>query len=83
MLSATVEENPVRRGPFDIQHPFFNPLWRRIAVTTVCALWGLYEWSQDAQIWAILFGAIAVYCAHQFFWAWQPSSLDDDANPPR
>ena len=56
---------------FDLDHPFFNPLWRRIAVTAVCLGWGGVEaWSGNA-FWALLFVALGVYCLWSFFIAWK------------
>jgi hypothetical protein len=56
----------------DVQHPFFRPLWRRVAVVAVCLGWAAVELSGGAVFWAILFGAVGVYCAHQFFVAFDP-----------
>lgn len=56
----------------DVQHPFFRPLWRRVAVVAVCLGWAAVELAGGAVFWAILFGAVGVYCAHQFFVAFDP-----------
>jgi len=40
---------------FDFEHPFFDPLWIRIAVFGVCMGWGLFELLAGAPFWAILF----------------------------
>lgn len=56
----------------DVQHPFFRPLWRRILVVALCLGWALVELAQGAPGWAALFGALGLYCAHQFFVAFRP-----------
>lgn len=57
---------------FDVQHPFFKPLWRRVAVTVVCLGWAVVEFASGAPFWGILFGAAGLWCAHQFFFAFDP-----------
>lgn len=52
---------------FDVQHPFFAPLWRRIAVVVLCLGWAVVELIMGSSGWAILFGAVGLYCAWQFF----------------
>ncbi|WP_305971431.1 MULTISPECIES: hypothetical protein [unclassified Mameliella] len=60
---------------FDVQHPFFIPLWRRIFVVAACLGWALLELSWGNPGWSILFGAIGVYCAHQFFVAFDAEAI--------
>ena len=57
---------------FNVQSTFFVPLWRRIFVVAGCALWAIFEYMNGGPFWAFLFGAVAVYCAHQFFVAFDP-----------
>ncbi|MDD7971899.1 hypothetical protein [Roseinatronobacter alkalisoli] len=56
----------------DVQHPFFRPLWRRVAVVTLCLGWAVFEIVTGSPFFAILFGAAGLYCAHQFFIAFDP-----------
>jgi hypothetical protein len=66
------------RRPFiDVQHPFFKPLWRRIAVVAVCLGWAAVEYSSGAVFWAVLFGGIGLYCAYAFFLAFDPDGPPD------
>ena len=49
---------------FDADHPFYDPIWRRVAVVGVCVGWGVFEFATNAPIWGLLFvggGAIAFY----------------------
>lgn len=52
---------------FDASHPFFRPLAVRIGILVVCFGGALFEWSNDAQIWAIVFGALGLASAYEFF----------------
>lgn len=54
----------------DSDRAFFKPLWRRIAVTAVCALWSAFEFANGQTFWGVLTGAIAAYAAWIFFAAW-------------
>jgi hypothetical protein len=56
----------------DVQHPFFQPLWRRIVVVVICLGWAVVEISFSEPFWAIMFGALGVYCAWQFFFVFNP-----------
>jgi len=60
----------------NLRHPFFLPLWRRIAVTAVCLGWALFELISGAMFFAILFGALGVYTAREFFWTFDPANFD-------
>lgn len=56
----------------DVQLAFFRPLWRRIAVVAVSLGWAAVEFASGAAFWGVLFGAVGLYCAHQFFVAFDP-----------
>ncbi len=50
----------------DAEHPFFRPLWRRVAVVAVCVLWAGFEFYHGEQFWGMLAGGMAVYGAWIF-----------------
>ena len=52
---------------FDASHPFYRPLWRRVAIVAITAGWAVIEYRNDAPIWALLFAAISAWCAWFFF----------------
>ncbi|OYX40826.1 MAG: hypothetical protein B7Z02_17805 [Rhodobacterales bacterium 32-67-9] len=62
---------------FDLQLPFFRPLWLRLAVVAVCLGWAGMEMVSGSPGWAILFAAAGLWAAYQFFVAWDPK-LDDE-----
>ena len=57
---------------FDLNHPFFRPLWRRVAIVVIALGWALVELSGGNLFWAILFGALGVYAVWGFFIAFDP-----------
>lgn len=68
-----------RRSPFDLRHPFFNPLWRRIAVTAFTALWAAFEFVIGSQLWPLFFGAVAAWLFWSFLIAWDGPVADPRA----
>lgn len=43
---------------FDLNHPFFLPVWRRYATVALCVVWLLAELNREATAWVILAAAI-------------------------
>jgi hypothetical protein len=66
----------------DVQLPFFIPLWRRVAVVVLCFGWAIVEAINGAAFWAVLFGALGVYCSWQFFFAFDPK-VDSRKGPTK
>lgn len=64
---------------FDLQVPFFRPLWLRIAVVVVCLGWAVFEFMSGSPGWAMLFAAAGLWSAYQFFVIWTPAK-DDERN---
>ncbi|MBJ3761967.1 hypothetical protein ILP92_04295 [Maribius pontilimi] len=60
----------------DTRHPFYRPLWRRVAITGFCMLWTAFELWQGNHGWAVIVGGMAALCAYEFFIAFPK---DDDA----
>lgn len=58
----------------DLTDPFFAPVWVRIAVVAVCAVWGVFELSTGAVLWGAVFLGLALICA------WRFATIDYDAN---
>ena len=57
---------------FDLNHPFFRPLWRRVAVVAVCLGWAGFELATGSPLWAVIFGGLGLYAAWGFFFAFDP-----------
>ncbi|MFV0384143.1 hypothetical protein [Paracoccus sp. (in: a-proteobacteria)] len=64
------------RDFLDLQKPFYRPLWLRLAIVLFCLAWALFELVSGGPFWAVLFGVIGIYAAHQFFVAFDPK--DDE-----
>ncbi|MEP2029852.1 MAG: hypothetical protein ABJI96_14210 [Paracoccaceae bacterium] len=52
---------------FDLENPFFAPVWIRVAVVVVMILWGVVELSQGATLWAIIFIGVGGFCGWRFY----------------
>ena len=61
---------------------FFRPLWRRIAVTAVLAVWCVGEivLSHD-QFWIAITGFGVLYCLYTYFWKWPKDLPEGDTAP--
>jgi hypothetical protein len=56
----------------DADHPFFRPLWRRIAVFVVCLLWAAVEFYGGAQNWGVIALGFAAYAAYVYLFRYVP-----------
>ncbi len=63
----------------DNQHPFFRPLWRRLAVIAVCVIWSAVEFAVGTPFWGTLVGGMAVYAVWTFLISYKPA----DEVPPQ
>jgi hypothetical protein len=66
---------------FDLQHPFYKPLWIRLVITALCLGWAAVEFFMGAPFWGMLFGALGIYCVHQFFIAFKPREPEGKDKP--
>lgn len=62
-------------------HPFFRPLWRRVAVIAACLVWSAVEWSHGETFWGLLTLGIAGWGAWVFLLNYAPPA--DDIGDPR
>ena len=61
---------------FDLDHPFFIPLWRRVMIVVACLGWALFEFLAASPFWGMLFGAIGLYAGWHFFFNFNPRTPD-------
>lgn len=62
----------------DNQHPFFRPLWRRVAVVAVCVIWSAVEFVAGTPFWGTLLAGMAIYGA----WTFLVTYKQEDETPP-
>ncbi|ABV93019.1 hypothetical protein Dshi_1277 [Dinoroseobacter shibae DFL 12 = DSM 16493] len=67
-----------RKAVLDLRVPFFRPVWRRVAMVLVLALWTGVEVSMGNPFWALLAGGIGVYAIYVFAFDFDPP--DDGAD---
>ncbi|PQO23849.1 hypothetical protein C2I36_05985 [Rhodobacteraceae bacterium WD3A24] len=58
----------------DFNDPFYRPLWRRVAITAICLIWGAVEFGDGEPFWGILFSALGAYAFWGFFIAASPDA---------
>lgn len=70
-----------RRDPFNVKHPIFLPLWRRVALVGFCLGWALLELTLGKPLFGVLSGAAGLWCAYQFFVVFDPEAYRAAGKP--
>ncbi|WP_181701387.1 DUF3329 domain-containing protein [Chthonobacter albigriseus] len=66
----------------DISHPFYRPLWRRIAIVAVVALWLGYEVTFGGDpMWLVLATGMLAYSVWAFLLTYRPPADAPSAEP--
>lgn len=61
------------------KHPFYKPLWRRVAIVAAVALWLAFELYQASSgLWIALAGGMLIYAVYTFFITWPKDAPEDD-----
>ena len=64
---------------YEQNSPFYRPLWRRVAITAVVALWlGIEIYYGGSGFWTVIATGMLCYAVWTFFLSW-PKTPD---NPP-
>lgn len=56
---------------FDLRHPFFAPIWRRVLVVALTFGWAGVEYWNGSTGWALAFAGAGAWCVYQFFVVWE------------
>lgn len=67
----------------DSNHPFFRPLWRRIAIVAVVLAWSVVEWVNGQTMWGVMTLLIAVYGVWVFFVKYDPGPVSGEERGDR
>jgi hypothetical protein len=65
----TYKEGKILFGP--VEHPWFDPLWRRIVLVVFCFGWTGVEYYFGNKTWVYIVGAIAVFAAYAYLYAYK------------
>jgi len=52
---------------FDFGHPMYKPLWVRLLIVGVCAIWSLFEFTSGSPMWGVLFGSLGAFAFYGLF----------------
>ncbi|MFN4142259.1 DUF3329 domain-containing protein [Aestuariivirga sp.] len=64
------------------KHPFYKPLWRRIAIVAVVAAWLALEIYRGSEsLWIMIAAGMLAYAVYTFFIAWPKDAPEGDAGP--
>lgn len=64
----------------DTDHPFYRPLWRRVLLVAVCAIWTGVEFYNNEQTWGTIFLVVTAYVFANLILFFKPS--DPAPKPP-
>lgn len=64
-------------------HPFYKPLWRRVVIVAVIALWLGFELTKGSGgLWLAMAAGSLAYAIYTFFITWPKEAPPrDDGNP--
>jgi hypothetical protein len=65
----------------DADHPFFRPLWRRIAVVVVCVAWMVLEFATGQPFWGTSAAGMTGYAVWVYLWTYKPPPAVADDRP--
>ena len=68
----------MRKDLLGLRHPFFVPVWRRVATVAVCFGWAVVELYGGSLGWAMFVAAIGAVAAWVFFVDWHLPEGDRD-----
>ena len=65
---------------FDLEIPFFLPLWRRVLAVVVPVLWAFFEFSNSNVFWGLIFMGLGGIAAWRFMNAdWEAVAAQAEA----
>ncbi|MCK7610905.1 hypothetical protein M0H32_01925 [Roseibium sp. CAU 1639] len=77
----TQKEGKTVFGP--VEHPWFDPLWRRIVLVAFCAAWTGVEYSFGNTTWVYIMAAITAYAGWAYLVAYKGPDHADRQTRPR
>ncbi len=60
------------KSAFDLNDPFYRPLWLRITIVVVAFAWAAFELMSGSPLWSLLFAVIGAYAVYGFFISFNP-----------
>lgn len=57
---------------FDLDDPFYRPLWLRLLLVGLVLGWAAFEFASGAPFFGVIFAAIGAYAAWRFFVTFNP-----------
>ncbi|WP_434291081.1 DUF3329 domain-containing protein [Celeribacter sp. SCSIO 80788] len=58
---------------FNLDDPFYRPLWLRLVICAVCLGWGIVEAMTGSPGFALIFLAVGGYATYRFFITFDPT----------
>ncbi|RWX78752.1 DUF3329 domain-containing protein [Neorhizobium lilium] len=66
----------------DPNHPFYEPLWRRVVIPAICFVWAGIELYSGSVTWAMISAALGLFAAYKLLIERRsspPAAVEDDS----
>lgn len=64
-----------------VEHPWLDPLWRRIALVLFCCFWTGVEFYNQNQTWGIIVALVSAYAFWSYLISYRPTHKDNSPSP--
>lgn len=61
----------------DPDHPFYRPLWIRLLIVALCAVWTAVEFYSGQTMWATIFLVVTAYAGAALLIFYKPKPVDE------
>lgn len=65
----------------DPNHPFYDPLWRRLLIPIVCASWVGVELYAGSPVWAGIVAVVGLFATYKLFVERKKTSAEKPTDP--
>lgn len=77
LAAPAVKLGRMTKRLFETRHPFFLPFYRRFLMTAAISGWAVFEWWNNAPVWAAVFGIAGAFLFWQFFIQFDPEEYKE------
>jgi type VI protein secretion system component VasK len=61
------------------EHPIYRPLWVRVLIVGILAVWSVLEFTHGSPFWGTIAGWVGLFAAFELFWRYPEHRARADA----
>ncbi|MCD2173927.1 hypothetical protein [Rhizobium sp. C4] len=61
------------------EHPIYRPLWVRLLIVGILAVWSVLELVKGSPFWGTIAGGVGLFAAYELFWRFPEHRAKADA----